>query len=110
LLLVHFNDLKADLSGEIQRIAEFLDIEIGDATLNKITEHCTFNYMKAHAVEVSPPQSEYAFENGADTFINKGSNGRWKDVLTADDVKLYEEKAVAELGEECARWLANGRQ
>ena len=110
LLLVHFNDLKADLSGEIQRIAEFLDIEADEATLNKITEHCTFDYMKAHAVEVSPPQSDIAFENGADTFVNKGSNGRWKDVLSADDVKLYEEKAVLELGEDCARWLANGRK
>jgi aryl sulfotransferase len=110
LLLVHFNDLKADLSGEIQRIAEFLDIEADEATLNKVREHCTFDYMKAHAVEVSPPQSDIAFENGADTFVNKGSNGRWKDVLSADDVKLYEEKAVLELGEDCARWLANGRK
>jgi hypothetical protein len=30
-------------------------------------------------------------------------------VLTADDVKMYEEKAVSELGEECAAWLAEGR-
>jgi aryl sulfotransferase len=66
--------------------------------------------MKSHAVEVSPPQSEFAFEGGADRFVYKGSNGRWKEVLSADDVKLYEEKAVEELGEDCARWLANGRK
>jgi aryl sulfotransferase len=110
LFLVHFNDLKADLSGEIQRIAEFLDINVSEATLKDITGHCTFEYMKSHAVEVSPPQSEFAFEGGADRFVYKGSNGRWKEVLSADDVKLYEEKAVEELGEDCARWLANGRK
>lgn len=66
--------------------------------------------MKSHAVEMSPIQSAMAFENGADTFINKGSNGRWRAVLTADDVKRYEEKTVAELGEECANWLAEGRK
>jgi aryl sulfotransferase len=109
LLLVHFNDLKADLSGEIQRIAEFLDVEVSEAVLSGITEHCTFEYMKSHATEMSPVQSDIAFENGAETFIHKGSNERWKDVLTADDVKLYEERAVEELGEECARWLEKGR-
>lgn len=110
LLLVHFNDLKADLSGEIQRIAEFLGTEVSDSKLTEITEHCTFDYMKARATQMSPPQSDIAFENGADTFINKGSNGRWRDVLSAEDVKLYEEKAVTELGEECAKWLAEGRK
>lgn len=110
LLLVHFNDLKEDLSGEISRIAQFLDIEVPEAKLAEISGRCTFDYMKAHATQMSPMQSDVAFENGADTFINKGSNGRWKDVLTADDVKLYEEKAVSELGEECAKWLAEGKK
>jgi aryl sulfotransferase len=110
LLLVHFNDLKADLSGEIQRIADFLDIEVPEEKLSEISGHCTFEYMKAHATQMSPMQSDIAFEKGADTFINVGSNGRWKDVLTADDVKMYEEKAISELGEECAAWLAEGRK
>jgi aryl sulfotransferase len=110
VLLVHFNDLKADLSGEIMRIAEFLDIETPKAKLSEITEHCTFDYMKSHATDMSPVPADVVWENGPDTFINKGINGRWKDVLTANDVKLYEEKAVAELGEECARWLAEGRR
>jgi aryl sulfotransferase len=41
-------------------------------------------------------------------FINKGVNGRWADVLTAEDVREYEERAVWELGPECAWWLATG--
>lgn len=110
LLLVHFNDLKADLTGEMQRIANFLDMEIPEEKWPELTDHCTFEYMKSHAAEMSPVQSAMAFENGPDTFINKGSNGRWRDVLTADDVERYEEKAVAELGEECAWWLAGGRK
>ena len=110
VLLVHFNDLKADLSREIQRIAEFLDMEVTETKLAEITGHCTFDYMKSHAVDMSPVQSAIAFENGPDTFIHKGSNGRWKDVLSVDDVKRYEEKVVSELGEECARWLEKGRR
>ncbi|KAM0715596.1 hypothetical protein Q7P37_009094 [Cladosporium fusiforme] len=110
LLLVHFNDLKADLAGEMQRIAKFLEMEIPEEKWAGITEHCTFEYMKSHATQMSPVQSDVAFVGGAETFINKGSNGRWRDVLSAEDVKRYEEKAVSELGEECAKWLAEGRK
>jgi aryl sulfotransferase len=48
------------------------------------------------------------WEGGASTFINKGTNGRWKDSLTKAEVAAYEKRAISELGEECARWLANG--
>jgi len=45
---------------------------------------------------------------GTKTFINKGTNGRWRDTLTASESTEYEAKALAELGPECARWLATG--
>jgi aryl sulfotransferase len=45
---------------------------------------------------------------GAKTFINKGTNGRWRDTLTAAQSAEYEARALAELGPECARWLATG--
>jgi aryl sulfotransferase len=54
------------------------------------------------------PRGGQSFRGGATTFINKGTNGRWRDVLSADEIAVYEEKAVQELGPECARWLAEG--
>ena len=42
------------------------------------------------------------------TFINKGINGRWRDVLTAADSAEYERLAVEKLGPDAAAWLANG--
>src|SRR5690606_21503037 len=46
VLLMHFNDLKTDLEGQIRRIARFLDIEIDDAVWPDIVRHSTFEYMK----------------------------------------------------------------
>ena len=40
--------------------------------------------------------------------INKGTNGRWRELLSEADVKEYEEKADSNLGKECAHWLATG--
>lgn len=107
VLLVHFNDMKHDLEGSIRRIAAFLDIAIDEKLLPKIVEHCTFDYMKTHAAEVAP-RGGSNWKGGATTFINKGSNGRWRDSLSVDEVKAYEDRAMEELGPECATWLASG--
>jgi aryl sulfotransferase len=48
------------------------------------------------------------WEGGGDTFIHKGTNGRWKDVLTPAESAAYEAEAVARLGPACAHWLATG--
>ena len=64
--------------------------------------------MKTHAASVAPLGGAI-FEGGAGVFINKGVNGRWRDVLTDDDVADYERMVRDELGDECAAWLANGR-
>jgi aryl sulfotransferase len=48
------------------------------------------------------------WDAGAEVFINKGVNGRWTETLTEDESTKYEKLADAELGTECARWLATG--
>lgn len=69
--------------------------------------HCSFDYMKEHA-QASTPMDGIFWDEGAKVFINKGENGRWRDVLTDPQVVTYERRAVGELGEECATWLATG--
>lgn len=108
VLPVHFADLKADMQGEIRRIATFLDIPIDEAKWDAIVEHCGFAYMKSHAA-TSVPLGGAFWEGGAETFIHKGTNGRWRDTLTAEHCAAYERKAVAELGPDCAAWLATGK-
>ena len=45
-----------------------------------VVERCTFEAMKARPDEIGP--FEFAFVGGADSFLFKGTNGRWRDVLT----------------------------
>jgi aryl sulfotransferase len=108
LLFLHFENMKSDLPAQIRRVATFLDIEIDPATWPSILEHCSFSYMKVHGIK-SVPLGGAFWDGGAETFIHKGTNGRWRDELTAEDCKLYEEVARRELGDECAAWLATGR-
>lgn len=107
VLLLHFNDLKADLEGCIRRVAGFLEIPFSESRLPDIVEHCSFDYMKTHADTLSS-RLERSMKGGARTFINQGTNGRWQAVLSATDSARYEAVAARELPPECARWLARG--
>jgi aryl sulfotransferase len=107
VMLVHFAQLKADLPGEMRRIAAFLNIPIDEDRWPVLVEHSTFDYMKAHAQHSAPLGGAF-WEGGATTFINKGTNGRWRDVLPAAEIGAYERRAREALGDACAHWLATG--
>jgi aryl sulfotransferase len=108
VMLVHFEDLKRDLAGEVRRIAAHLAIDVDETAMAKVVEHSTFEWMKQHAEKAAPLGGVF-WDGGAQTFINKGTNGRWRDILTPAEAAEYETRAVAELGPECAAWLARGR-
>lgn len=104
VMLLHFAELKADMPGQIRRIAKFLDIPVDESRWDNILKHCSFDYMKANATK-SVPLGGAFWDGGAQTFVHKGMNGRWTDTLTEKDNREYEERAATELGEDCARWL-----
>ncbi|MFI4975871.1 MAG: sulfotransferase domain-containing protein [Caulobacterales bacterium] len=108
LLFVHFNDLKADLAGEIRRIADFLGIDTPESLLPDLARAASFETMKSQAGEMLPELS-MAFDHGADRFINKGTNGRWKDVLSEADLEPYHALVRARFTPAEARWIEHGR-
>jgi len=109
VLLLHFADLKADMPGQIRRVATFLETPIDESRWPAIVEHCSFAYMKRHAVK-SVPLGGAFWDGGAETFIHKGTNGRWHETLQAEDVARYEGMARGQLGTACAQWLARGER
>jgi aryl sulfotransferase len=108
LLLVHYNDLKADLDGEMRRMAAFLDISIDDAVWPSLVDAARFETMKAQGNALLPG-IERAFEGGHQTFLYRGTNERWREVLTDEDVAEYEARAEAALPPGLKAWLAGGR-
>jgi len=107
VMFVHFAELKRDMPGTMRRMAGFLDINVDAAKWPEILEYCSFDWMKANATK-SVPLGGAFWDAGAQVFINKGTNGRWKDTLTTADNANYETRAVKELGGACAHWLATG--
>lgn len=106
LLTLHYANLIADMPGQIRKVAAFLDIPLDEARLPDMVHNCSLTHMRdvASADEVL----NMAFDRGAETFINKGVNGRWRDVLTKAEIDLCDEIAARELTPACAAWLRDG--
>ena len=110
LLFVHYADMLADLSTVARRVAAFLGIDASEPDIRRVTETTAFDHVKKRA-EAAPPASDHLrpmIEGGLRTFFHKGTNGRWRNVLHADDLALYEATKARVLSPDCARWLENG--
>lgn len=107
VMLLHFADLKADPEGWMRRIAEFLEADVKEADWPAIHEYCSFAWMKDNADRLMPITG-MIFDSGGKGFINKGTNNRWRDVLSADDCAKFDAVMRERLGAECAEWLERG--
>ncbi len=90
------------------RIADFLDIEIAEALWPALVEAAGFEAMKA-AVDTLMPSANDIWEGGGNTFLNKGTNGRWRDIYCAKDLALYDARVAAEFSPALAAWCEQGR-
>ena len=67
---------------------------------------CTFEAMKRRAPEIG--QFERNFVGGGESFLHKGTNGRWRDVLSEGELARYEAAVAKFLTPELAAWLERG--
>lgn len=109
-LFLHYGDMIADTPREIRRIADFINHEMTDEEVKAVADAVSFKRVKEQAVaetEANRGQPD-AFEGGQATFINKGSNGRWHDVLNEEDLEMYRATRDKVLTPDCAKWLEEG--
>jgi len=108
MLLVHYSDLKADLGGEIARIARYLEIDLPARVMDEITAAACFESMREQG-EALMPGAIMAWVDGAKTFLNKGVNGRWQGAFDEADLATYKAKLAEEFTPALAAWLDGGR-
>lgn len=109
ILMVHYADLKADLAGEMRRIADFLGIAIPDDLWPALVGAADFEAMKRDGKRLLP-KADRSHDGGADRFFFKGRNERWRGVLTEDDIALYETTVRERFTPGLAAWVDSGRR
>ncbi len=105
--LFNYSDMLADTEGEIRRMASYLEIDVSDSALSGIVKAVSFTEMKRQG-ELYAPGGGELWKGGAKTFLHKGTNGRWRDVLSDEELAQYDAACDRVLSTECRAWLENG--
>jgi aryl sulfotransferase len=107
VVLLHYDELKADLAGEMRRLAARLEIEVRADRWPSLVAAAGFDAMRRRADEIVPNAHEALWRDNA-RFFNKGMSGQWKDLLAAADLRRYQD-AIAKLAPpELVTWLHRG--
>lgn len=107
ILFIHFADLLANLTGEIRRLANFLNIALSADAVQRIAHKVSLAEMRAEAQHDDAGWAE-SFRGGAKTFFFQGVNGRWKGILSDAELALYHDTKKRVLSSDAAEWLERG--
>ncbi|MDH4200971.1 MAG: sulfotransferase domain-containing protein [Spirochaetia bacterium] len=107
VMMLHYNELLHDLENQIARLAKFIEVDPGKLNLQKIAEHCNFNYMKQRSDRLVPFSGKHM--TNSKSFFHKGPERDYKNELSPDQIKRYNIIADEKSGAECALWLETGK-
>jgi aryl sulfotransferase len=93
----------------MRRVARFLSIDVAEEEWPARVAAARFDAMREEALreEAAGDESNRDLKGGAVSFFFKGTNGRWRDVLSSEDLALYEQ-AAARLDPGLRSWLEGG--
>ncbi len=103
IVLVHYDDLCADLGGEMRRLAGRLAIRVPDRVWPDLIDAASFDAMRASVDRIAPDPSGILKDRAA--FFRRGTSGEGAAQLSADELAGYRSR-VAELAPpDLVRWL-----
>ena len=105
--LIHYADMCCDLAGTFAKIADLLGTPYSAAVMEQLVQTATFDNMKAQAERFSPWASKGGSTPDAE-FFHSGTSGKWRGVLTDDEVAAYDAMMDAHLSPEDRAWLEYG--
>lgn len=105
VLLLHYDDLKSDLEGQMRFLAGHLGIEVPESRWPDLVRAATFDSMRGRAEALTPVAAMWSDPK---RFFNQGVSGQWRNLLDEDDLRRYEDR-VAKLAEpDLINWLHRG--
>jgi hypothetical protein len=107
IVLLHYNDLRVDLEGEMRRLAGRLQIEVDDDRWPELVEAARFENMRANADSVAPDTTNRIWTSNTQ-FFNRGYSGQWREILDQDDLDRYDRRIAELASPDLIQWLHHG--
>ena len=104
VLLVHYDDLSADLGGQMRLLASQLGISVRPEVIwPALVRAATFDQMKAHAAGRAPDPAGVLKDPVA--FFRRGRSGAGREALTSAEIEHYYKRAAELAPTEVLSWL-----
>jgi hypothetical protein len=95
VLVCSFKEMRRDLAGSVQRVADFLEVSASPEILAKVTELSSFGYMKT--IDDKFSTGKFLAFGGPASMIRKGAEGSSSELLTPAQACRVDEYFMAEL-------------
>ena len=106
VLLLHYDNLRADLDGQMRWLASRLGITIPARAWPELVQAATFEYMAAHADQLIPAPG--LFKSNA-AFFRRGSSGAGREILSGAELASYHARVAGMAPPDMLAWLHSPR-
>ncbi|HXH57239.1 sulfotransferase domain-containing protein [Iamia sp.] len=103
VVIVHYDDLVADLEGEMRRLAAELGITVAEATWAELVGAARFDRMRANADELAPDPAGVLTDRAR--FFRRGTSGAGRELLSNDELARYRDRAPRLAPPDLLTWL-----
>ena len=104
IAMFRYEDMKADLDGQMRRLASVLGLEVDDAKWPMLVEAATFDRMRDRATDLAPQVTNGFWQDDA-RFFNVGGSGQWRAFFDDADQERYEKRLNTIASPELVAWL-----
>lgn len=105
VVLLHYQDLEADLAGQMRRLAGRLGIDIPEDRWPDLVRAATFDDMRKRAADLAPHPT---FWLDRDRFFRSGVSGQWRDLIDPDELPRYAARVRALADPDLSEWVHRG--
>jgi aryl sulfotransferase len=103
VILVHYDDLRADLAGQMRRLADRLGVTVPERRWPELVEAATFTRMRARAEDLAPDPSGVFRDRKA--FFRRGGSGQGRELLDEAELARYQARTAALAPPDLLAWL-----
>lgn len=107
VILLHYEDLKADLEGQMRALARRLSIEVPEPLWPDLVKAATFEEMRNNADKTAPGVTESIWQDNKQ-FFRSGRSGQWRELFEEGDDRRYDARVRELAGADLAAWAHHG--